>query len=199
MTQLELFDALGHIRVDEASTAEGVRCLYTSGARGLAARASEFQEWTDRHGRFGCIARSHAWRPHNTDADRVTEQCRATVLVADLRCLCPWTCFCVGLVIYRGACCGCRWEGVIRTDHEHAVLDALDHTSPGWRADPPVPAAPFDDNLPARARWVARVTARIGGRPDGWPVRTLRIGLGYAAVARRSPWGGYDVDDRTLR
>ncbi|WP_405181016.1 DUF6349 family protein [Nocardia sp. NBC_01377] len=101
--------------------------------------------------------------------------------------------------ICRGACCGCEWEGPIRTRREHAVLDALDHTCPGWRADPAVPAAPSDDKRPARARWVAKATACIGDRPDGWPVRTLRTGNGYAAVARRSPWGDFDVDDRTLR
>ncbi|MEV0297125.1 hypothetical protein [Nocardia sp. NPDC050710] len=43
------------------------------------------------------------------------------------------------------------------------------------------------------------MTARIGARPDGWPVRTQRSGNRYAAVARRSPWDGYDIDACTLR
>ncbi len=54
------------------------------------------------------------------------------------------------LLLYRGACLGCDWEGPAHPDENAAVEDAHDHTHPWWRelpavdrpmGDPPKPKA----------------------------------------------------------
>ncbi len=210
MDQLALFDQPARPDIDhnthDADVADNthntpgvaVPRLYASTTRGLQARLDEYTAWIDRHGRFGCVYRARAWHVDYTDPDQPTTHCQATVLTADLRCTCHTGCHCVGALVYRGACSGCPWEGPTRLSRETAVIDALDHACPGWRHDPPVPARPDSDTPHARRAWTATVTTQLGHRPPGWPVTTLRTGPGHRAVPTRSPYGGYDIDHRTL-
>ncbi|HKT03735.1 MAG TPA: DUF6349 family protein [Rugosimonospora sp.] len=172
--------------------------LYGSPARGLAARTAEMRAWRARHGNPNSIRRSHAWEVHITCPDTPTERCQPTVLSADLRCDCFDECYCVGDLLYRGACRGCGWEGEPRDGENAAVEDACDHAWPGWRDLPVVPRVPEDAKR--HAAWAQRVAARYPANwlVDGGPIRTRRSGLGTRHVPGRTPFGGYDlaaVDD----
>lgn len=181
-------------------------CLYRSAARGVAARAAEFEAWQVQHGSFGSLIRAHAWTSRaGAGPDTLTDRCQAAVLAVDLRqpvrgedpgleCSCTEA----DVYLYRGACrrAGCAWEGPPRDglDAENpAAEDALDHAWPGWRDLPVLDRSP--DDKKAAARWLERVTA---AHPAGWldaggPIRTWRTGLGNRHVPGRAPGGGYDV------
>ena len=192
--QLDIFGAL-----EEVAQNRPPLCLYGSSARGLAARASEFEAWCTEHGHFGSLLRAHAWHPHAYGAlNTPTGRCQAAVLDVDLRPhdSFPAECECTeaGALLYRGACRGCDWESSRPRDDENvAAEDALDHAWSGWRILPVMPTMPGDPKK--LARWTAELSAAY---PDGWleaagPVRTWRQGLGTRHVPGRSPWGGYDV------
>ncbi|WP_433717413.1 DUF6349 family protein (plasmid) [Nocardia sp. CA-084685] len=201
MEQIDIFDELKRIddqRRAAQIAAHGLPRLYASPARGLQARAAEYTDWIARYGRFGCTYRARAWSVTVGDPDQPTKHCQATVLSADLRCVCYSPCHCVGALVYRGACSRCTWEGPTTTNRETAVLAALDHACPGWRNDPSVVPDPGDHTAHAHHQWAASIISQLGDRPNGWPITTLRTSLGTRAVPGRSPWGGYDIDARTL-
>lgn len=169
--------------------------LYSSTVRGLAGRAAEYSAWRDAFGTLGSSRRSHAWTVEVACPGEATEQCQPTVLSADLRCDCPWgqPCFCVGDLMYRGACRGCAWEGPPCDSENSAAEDAHDHAWPGWRELPIVPAIP--EERKKRAVWVEHATALY---PAGWlerggPIRTERRGGGMRHVPNWTPFGGYDM------
>ena len=86
-------------------------------------------------------------------------------------------------------------------DDTDAALLGLDHCFPGWRDDPIVPSAPYDDGPKRRTRinWETKVTELHGtDRPQGYPMITRRGPHGWRAVPGRSLWGGYDVAAETL-
>jgi hypothetical protein len=197
--QLDIFGALEEIRLDQVPL-----CLYASPARGLTARAAEFEEWRAQHGSFGSYPRSHAWHPYGWGAQTTpADRCQAAILTADLRGSdgIEASCDCTKAesLLYRGACCCCNWEGPERCRENPAAEDGLDHAWPGWRDLPVVPRMP-DSNGPrdkyARDQWTASV---ISLYPDGWleagaPIRTLRKGpYGLRHIPGVTPFGGHDV------
>jgi len=190
LVQLDLFTA-----IDEAKLEAPAPSLYGSAARGLAARAAEMQAWRSEHGNFGCLPRSHAWTVHITCPDTPTDRCQPTVLSADLRCDCDRfeDCYCIGDLMYRGACRGCDWEGEPHEEENTAAEDACEHAWPGWRELPVVPAVP--DKGTTRARWIEDVAALYppGWLEDGGPIRTSRRHSGTRHVPSRTPFGGYDL------
>jgi Family of unknown function (DUF6349) len=190
--QLDIFGVLEEVALDRPPL-----CLYHSPARGLPARAAEFEAWRKEHGSFGSRIRSHAWIAVISDPASPAVRCQSAVLSCDIRddgddLSCD--CTSIGLLLYRGACRGCTWEALQpREDENAAAEDALDHAWSGWRDLPVMPGMPGDPKK--LARWTADVSAAY---PAGWleaagPVRTWRQGLGTRHVPGRSPWGGYDV------
>jgi len=136
---------------------------------------------------------SHAWRVNITCPDTPTDRCQPTVLSADLRCDCLDECFCVGDLLYRGACRSCGWEGEPVDEENSAAEDACDHAWPGWRELPVVARVPDDGKR--HDAWAKRVAATY---PTGWlagggPIRTQRSGVGTRHVPGRTPFGGYDM------
>jgi hypothetical protein len=199
MSQLDLLDLIA-----EASREAPAPCLFGSPARGLPARAAEFEAWCEEYDHFGSLPRSHAWTRSITHPRNPTEQCRPSCLSADVRCNSTrhrWDrgegvpCYCVGALVYRGACRGCDWEGDPRGRENEAVEDAHDHAWPGWRGLPVIrtrkPGAPHQ-----AARWADEVALAY---PPGWieaggPVRILRTPPGMRHVpSMGSPFGGYDM------
>lgn len=178
-----------------------VCCIHNSGARGLAARITEWDSWIAGHGNFGASSRSHAWQPGLSVHTEPTARCQPTVIHADLRRWRdddqkPWPCGCPvrEFLSYRGACTGCDWEGKTRDRENAAVEDACDHAHPGWRDLPAVPRMP--DERKALARWEQQVSAVY---PPGWleaggPIRTLRQAMGTRHNSMHAtPYGGYDL------
>lgn len=194
--QLDLFALLETAKLDGPAPT-----LFGSPARGLDARNTEMARWRDAHSNFASSRRSHAWTVNITCPDTATDRCQPTVLSADLRCDCRRAdCFCLGDLLYRGACRACDWEGDPRDGENPAAEDACDHAWPGWRELPTVTTPPEESK--ARARWLDKVT---GLYPAGWldnggPIRTARTGIGTRHVPCRTPAGGYDlaaVNNRT--
>ncbi len=199
--QLDLLDLL---RASVAPEDRKPRCMYHSPARGLTARAAEWEAWRAEFGICGSLCRSHAWTVALCDPDQPTARCMPTALSCDLRA--PWPgadwatwpdcdcCTTLNDLRYRGACCGCDWEGPSRPGENPAVEDACDHAWPGWRDVPIVPAWPSD--MKRQERWLATVVPQY---PAGWleaggPIRTLRQLMGTRHNATfATPWGGYDM------
>jgi hypothetical protein len=191
--QLDLLDA-----IDAAKLKAPAPTLYGSPARGLAARAAEYDAWRAEHGTFGASTRSHGWTVWITCPDTPHGRCQPTVVSADLRCDCDRRrdedpCCCVGDLMYRGACRGCDWEGEPGDSENAAAEDACDHAWPGWHALPVVPHVP--EERKARARWVETVTGLYppDWLEDGGPIRTARRDAGRRHVPSRTPFGGYDM------
>jgi Family of unknown function (DUF6349) len=113
--------------IEEAKQAAPAPTLYGSLARGLAARADEFQGWRAEHGGFDSLSRSHAWTVWPSCPHTPTGRCQPTVLAADLRCDCgrdrhgDKPCLCLGDLLFRGACRGCDLEGEPRADENPAA------------------------------------------------------------------------------
>jgi hypothetical protein len=194
LVQLDLFAA-----IEDAKLEAPTLSIYGSPARGLVARAAEAAAWREEYGRFGYLARSHAWTVHITRPESPTERCQPTVLSADLRCHCDRfdhdrePCCCVGELMYRGACRGCGWEGQPHDEENAAAEDACDHAWPGWAELPVVAGVP--EERKKRARWVETVTALypVGWLEDGGPIRTSRSKSASRHVPGRTPFGGYDL------
>lgn len=179
-------------------------CLYDSPARGLQARAAEFEAWKAQHGSSGSQLRAHAWTLGiGGGPGKSTARCQAATLSVDLRqplrgedhgleCRCTDA----DVYLYRGACRGCAWEGEPQPglgSENLAAEDALDHAWPGWRDLPVIHRKPGSPK--AAAGWLERVTAEY---PAGWleaggPIRTWRTGLGTRHVPGYGPFGGYDA------
>lgn len=163
--------------------------LFNSPARGMAARAAEFQAWRDEYGNFGSYIRSHAFEPVIPAPLERPGRCQPWVLSAHA----PddWTGG-PGLA-YIAVCRVCdEWEGPVRGDENTAVEDGLDHSWPGWRDLPVVEHKPFGDKQVAM--WLKAVKQVY---PPGWieacgPIRTWRTGLGTRSH-HAYEWGGYDV------
>ncbi len=103
---------------------------------------------------------------------------------------------------FRGACLTCGWVGPPRRDaraENLAVEDAHDHSHPGWREIPVLPAPPSMETPTSYKQLVARWYERWGHLlPEGWldrggPVRTARSASASRHVAGRAPGGGYDL------
>jgi hypothetical protein len=195
-------------------------CLYSSPARGLAARLGEWELWVELYGHFGCGVDSHAWQPtmnvRDSD-DPYLDRHDVFLLDCDLRRFgldqslplppCghggPEDCGVLGALLYRSVCRkkGCDWEGSEHGRQNPAVEDGMDHAWPGWRHLPPVPRLPdnwFGPSKAAaksRAGWEAKVNEVY---PDGWlesggPIRTVRRSMETRHAEHTTPYGGYDL------
>jgi len=193
--------------LEEIKREQPAPCIHHSPARGLFARAAEFEAWQEQHGGFGSYSRSHAWHPAIIAPTDPAGRCQPTLLSADIRiahgldvnreraCACEET----NRLMYKGACCGCEWEGTARDHENSAVEDACDHSWPGWRDLPTVPRMP-SENGPrdkfARDRWTEHVN---GLYPPGWleaggPIRTVRRPAESRHVEGGTQFGGYDMN-----
>ncbi|MGF2075556.1 DUF6349 family protein, partial [Enterococcus casseliflavus] len=84
--------------------------MFDGATRGFFGRVAAAEAWSDEHGHFDCLRRSHAWRAEigGGRGDQPTEVCRPIILTADLRCdHYREQCSCVGALVYRGACLHC--------------------------------------------------------------------------------------------
>lgn len=185
-------------RLDHAPT------LFDTGQRGYFARLAVFDQWAQDYGHFASLRRSHAWHAQigamRVGGQQPTDACRPTILTADLYCdHYNEDCFCVGDVVYRGACLHCTWEGPLRDGENPATEDAHDHAWPGWRDLPLVPRRPDTatgtQQKKAITRWVQHVNAIY---PSGWlesggPIRTSRGAYGTRHVPNHTGFGGYDM------
>ena len=207
--QLDMFAMLAHDEYEAKVRAAGIPRLYVGAARGLhhrlAEKAAWLEQWSEPVGRgYGLVHKG--WTPDCTFLylDIEVETCQAIVAHADLRCSilehAGRPCYCVGALVHRGFCLACDWEAdVDRGSDTEAALDALDHAHPGWRESPVVDEPKRDANTNhATKAWKKYVDEVYGERPQGWPIITRRSGVGHRAVAKRSPWGGYDVSSVSL-
>lgn len=128
-----------------------------------------FPERTGHHCWRGWrIASTHPGDRQHDDDDPATETCWPTIEHGPAH-------------AYRGRCLGCEWRGSIRDDENTAVEDAHDHTHPGWRELPAVPAPTFDKDQRKRSDWMTKVHALY---PFGWldqpaaPIVTKRRPMG---------------------
>jgi hypothetical protein len=199
--QLDMFTV-----IEEAKYEKVPACLYHSPARGLAARAADFEQWVAEWGNFGSGYRAHAWVIGSCVPSAPADRCQATVLHVDARCP-RWAapggmpdCTCCTEIddyLFRGACRGCDWEGDPHRDGREnpAVEDAMDHAWPGWRDVPIV--ARYRQEQKARERWVAKVLPQypVGWLQAGGPIRTLRdkCASRHNAGQVTTPWAGYDM------
>ena len=183
-------------RFDEAPS------MFGSSVRGFFARIVAAEAWSDEHGHFDCLRRSHAWRAEigGGRSEQRTGVCRPITLTADLRCEhYRDDCSCIGGLVYRGACLHCDWEGPVRDDHNGAVEDAHDHAWPGWRALPCVPRRPESGTSVERktvmTRWAETINDAYpnGWLEDGGPIRTVRGEYGTRHVPGHTGFGGYDL------
>src|SRR4051794_10081813 len=69
-------------RFDEAPS------MFDNSVRGFFARVAAAEAWSDEHGHFDCLRRSHAWRAEigGSRSEQPTGVCRPITLTADLRC-----------------------------------------------------------------------------------------------------------------
>ncbi|OJX65520.1 MAG: hypothetical protein BGO95_10690 [Micrococcales bacterium 73-13] len=171
---------------------------YTSGDL-----AAAFERYRFEHGNFACVPRSHMWHPAITmeDANTATPGHGLAVLGADLRCdHHGQTCQCVGGYLYRAICEPCRWQA---TDSEQHVIELWhDHSWPGWRDLPVVPAriVRWDEAgrpSPKLTAWVEEHQP-LAWQVPGAPILTERPHVGTRHVPRRSPWGGFDLSHTAL-
>jgi Family of unknown function (DUF6349) len=204
--QLDLFADLDAAAA-AAAAAEAQRSfdeapsMFRSSVRGFFARIAAAEVWSDEHGHFDCLRRSHAWRAEigGGRSDQPTGVCRPITLTADLRCdHYRDECSCIGDLVYRGACLHCDWEGPVRDDHNGAVEDAHDHAWPSWRDLPCVPRRPelgtSAKQKTAMTRWAETINDVY---PDGWLesgglIRTVRGRYGTRHVPDHTGFGGYD-------
>ncbi len=205
--QLDLFADLDAAATAAAQTEAQRRfdqapAMFDRAARGFFARVAAAEAWSDEHGHFDCLRRSHAWRAEigGGRGDQPTEVCRPITLTADLRCdHYRAECSCVGELVYRGACLHCAWEGEIRDGHNRAVEDAHDHAWPGWRDLPCVPRRPEPGTSAKQKTGTTRWAETINNvYPDGWlesggPIRTVRGRYGTRHVPDHTGFGGYDL------
>src|SRR3954447_16689666 len=107
--QLDLFADLD-AAATAAAQAESQRrfdetpAMFDDTVRGFFARVAAAEAWSDEHGHFDCLRRSHAWRAEigGGRGDQPTEVCRPITLTADLRCdHYRAECSCVGALAYR--------------------------------------------------------------------------------------------------
>jgi hypothetical protein len=178
--------------------------LFNIGQRGYFARLAAFEQWVEEHGHFDSFRGSHAWHAQlgsvRFGAEQRTSTCRPTILTADLRCdHSSEDCFCMGDLLYRGACLHCEWEGSVRDCENSAVEDAHDHAWPGWRDLPLVGRRPEAGTSAKQKQTMARWVERINDRyPTGWletggPIRTTRRRYGTRHVPNHTGFGGYDL------
>lgn len=185
--------------IAEAEREVPAPCLFGSATRGIPARIAELEAWKAAYGAFDSSRGSRAWDHATCHPRSPTRACRPSALSADLRCG-DWrhregfygACSCAGGLLYRGACTGCDWEGLIRDGEMPAVEDAHDHAWPGWRELPVITARKPKD-AKAAARWWQEVAAAC---PAGWiasggPVRIARDGRHNGSHG--TPHGGYDM------
>lgn len=129
------------------------------------------------------------------------------LFTADLRCD-PWKhptphggCTCVGDLTYMAMCEPHGWHAVA-SDENAAVETWHDHSFPGWRDLPVVPARLRNTDeigLSSAARKWIEQHYPASMRVVGAPVITERSGIGTRHVPGRSPWGGYDISSTAVR
>lgn len=128
------------------------------------------------------------------------------LFTVDLRCD-PWKhpephagCACVGDLTYMAICEPHRWH-VIAKDENAAVEGWHDHSFPGWRDLPIVPARLRNSEkigLSKAARKWVEVHYPSSMQVVGAPVITQRNSMGTRHVPGRSPWGGYDISNTAV-
>lgn len=198
-----LFDMAEFEREAVAATPwEGVPLRYVTDYHHPDDLAAAFKRWTDEHGNFGCLMRSHMWHRAyfgRQDVAASDEAHELHMLNADTRCdlaehdhsADPLP----GGLMYQANCPPCRWHVI--TEHENEAVEAWhDHAMPGWRALPILPTklstADEKKARAAAAKWCAENYPAEWQRP-GAPVITRRGAYGGRHVGGRSPFGGYDL------
>jgi hypothetical protein len=203
-TQLDLFKmAAAHAQAERET--HGLPTLYAFDSDDLADYDRVFHQWQQDWSRFNSIDQSHAWRfAINDSFGRPVPMsgCQPVIMHASTGCHHHhWTqrCLCVGTYNspHRARCRGCTWRSELVATETAAVLAGLDHAHPGWRQSRTVRSRPYEGTK-KQQRWDDEVVGLYGDRPGGWPIITARPGEGDRAVPGRSPWGGYDIDARTL-
>jgi hypothetical protein len=128
------------------------------------------------------------------------------LFTVDLRCD-PWKhpephagCACVGDLTHMAICEPHAWR-VIAGDENAAAEGWHDHTFPGWRDLPVVPARLRNSDeiglSKAARRWVEQ-SYPASMQIMGAAIITERSGIGTRHVPGRSPWGGYDISSTAL-
>lgn len=166
-----------------------------------------FRAWADEHGTFGSAYRYPGWRDGLSfdEAGITLDGHEVAAIRAWLGNPDPSIRDTHARWAHRALCEPCGWASAVVDDRELRVALWLDHAAPGWRDLEPVPPQP----QPGRAtggrtrheRWIEIVEGvypRRWARP-GAPVVTIRQEFATRTVGGRSPWGGYDVSDRTQR
>ena len=129
------------------------------------------------------------------------------LFTADLRCD-PWKhpakhggCACVGDLTYMAICKPHAWH-VVAKDENAAVEGWHDHSFPGWRDLPVVPARLRNTDeiglSKAARKWIEQYYP-ASMQVVGAPVITERSGIGTRHVPGRSAWGGYDISNTAVR
>jgi hypothetical protein len=199
--QLDLFAEIETAaRRERAASAPG---LFDLDQIGYFQRVARAEQWRAKFGDVRSIREAHAWVPCISQIFndyKPTDRCLPTLLTADLRCdHYRLDCACLGDLLYRGACFGCRWEGPPRDRENRAVEDAHDHAWPGWRDLPIVPSPPEPGTSAKQRATTASWAAHVDDvYPADWlktggPIRTRRAPLGTRHVPHRTGFGGYDL------
>ncbi len=166
-----------------------------------------YDAWVEDNGRLGATYRYQGWQSglDHDEADLSLDGHRVAALRA-------WVgpspnqlgAPDAGHFVHRAVCEPCEWASPPVTDRELRVALWLDHAAPGWRDLPPVAPPPHatgraKQHGAALEKWrmAAEATYPAGWARPGAPIVTARMAPGTRTVGRRSPWGGYDVSDRT--
>ena len=204
--QLDMFAEAARDERETAERTTGVPRLYALRCTTIADYQHAMTQWSQAWPDLACLRDSHGWHVaigEYASSREPTSACIPITLQTDLRCnrTSHRGCLCVGDLVSRSFCRGCGWHSEVVDDDTDAALLGLDHCFPGWRDDPIVPSAPYDDGPKRRTRrnWETTVTELHGtDRPQGYPMITRRGPHGWRAVPGRSLWGGYDVAAETL-
>jgi len=190
-------DALLHdLAVEQAPAWTGAPLQYTAEYHSPKELDDAWRQYQFINGIFGCVPNSHMWHRAvdsawtGDGADVAVDGHTAHRFTVDLGCFCkrPYgdRCSCVTARLHQIVCDQCRWHQI--GTEQHTVEAWHDHSFPGWRQLPVVPATVTGK---ARLRWIEQHYPATAD--PGFPIRTERSGAGTRHVPGRSPWGGYDL------
>lgn len=199
-------DALIHEAAVEAVPPwEGAPLTFTTDYHSPAELDAAFAHWQFLNGPFNSSALSHMWhRAIAVPGGVAVADHGFDMFTAELRCFVDdhrhEDCACVGDMLYQAVCEPCEWHQITAGENT-AVESWHDHSIPGWRDLPIVPAririSDGSGLTKAAGAWI------IEHYPPamqfiGAPIITERSDVGTRHVAGRSPWGGYDLSQTAL-
>lgn len=215
-----LFDLEELTRQAVAATPWNGRCPlgYTTDYYTPVELDAALDRWRAQYGDFGSYPMSHMWHRALCDPPLILEEHELNLYNADGRCdlhlygvaspgrdeashdhaANPLP----GETMAQANCPTCRWHCVDRS--ARTVVEAWhDHAFPGWRELPVLPAKLThnrgDKKADARVRDWVLTHYPIAWHVEGAPIITERGMHANGAVARRSPFGGYDLAPPTDR